>query len=285
MFRGVRQLIQGSDSKVWQTPCLVNDSSSHIRSQAMIIAGEIEAPTSTTTVMATTIGVKSFQVWALGITVVVGGQYTSWNVGLQAGFGSFLIATCLIGLAYICLVFCNAEISSALPFAGGAYGLARLSLGFYPGFLIGCCEAIEYILYVAEAAIVFSNMIVEATSSPTFMMPVYCFLFYLSALTMHIWGGKWFWRSTTALGILSLGILLIYCFGSLPWVDINLNAPSPSTTGAEIIDGSTNQSGRSWFIGGFNSFLFVLPLAAWFYVGVESLNFCNAVASEVSIRV
>eukprot|EP01035_Chromulina_nebulosa_P017292 gene17292-22828_t len=34
---------------------------------------------------------------------------------------------------------------SALPFSGGAYGLARLLIGFYPGFMVGIFEAIEYI--------------------------------------------------------------------------------------------------------------------------------------------
>jgi amino acid transporter len=62
--------------------------------------------------------IKSFDVWALGITIVIGGQFFSWNEGLTAGFGSFAVAMFLLGLAYICLVLCNAELSSALPFAG-----------------------------------------------------------------------------------------------------------------------------------------------------------------------
>ena len=102
-----------------------------------------------------------FDLWALGITVVIGGQYFSWNEGLTAGFGSYLIATLLVGSSYVCLCFCNAEITSALPFAGGAYGIARVSLGLYPGFIIGCLEAIEYILYVSSAVIVLATLMCE----------------------------------------------------------------------------------------------------------------------------
>ena len=61
----------------------------------------------------------AFDVWALGITVVIGGQYFSWNNGLVAGFGSCCIAFALIGSAYLCLVLCIAEITSGLPFEGG----------------------------------------------------------------------------------------------------------------------------------------------------------------------
>ena len=59
--------------------------------------------------------------WCLGITIVIGGQYFGWNESLQAGFGSTLIATFLMATAYICLVFCISELSSALPFAGDGY--------------------------------------------------------------------------------------------------------------------------------------------------------------------
>ena len=60
----------------------------------------------------------SVDMWALGITIVIGGQYFAWNAGLSVGFGSYLIATVLIGSAYVCLILCLAELSSALPFAG-----------------------------------------------------------------------------------------------------------------------------------------------------------------------
>ena len=103
----------------------------------------------------------AFEVWALGISIVIGGQYFSWNFGLVAGFGSYLIATLLISVAYICLCFCTSELTSALPFAGGAYGLARCTLGYYPGFVVGCCETIEYIAYVSVSVYALGGMIVS----------------------------------------------------------------------------------------------------------------------------
>jgi amino acid transporter len=56
------------------------------------------------------------------MALTIGGQFYAWNVGLKAGVGSFVIAMLLVGTAYLCLDLCIAEMSSAVPFAGGAYG-------------------------------------------------------------------------------------------------------------------------------------------------------------------
>lgn len=64
------------------------------------------------------LALTSFDMWALGISIVIGGQYFAWNAGLKAGFGSLFIATVLVATAYASLVLCIAELSSALPFAG-----------------------------------------------------------------------------------------------------------------------------------------------------------------------
>jgi amino acid permease len=56
--------------------------------------------------------------WALALTTALGGHYLPWSHALSAGFGSFMIVTALIATAYICLIVCSAELSSALPFAG-----------------------------------------------------------------------------------------------------------------------------------------------------------------------
>ena len=214
-----------------------------------------------------------FDIWVLGITVVIGGQYFSWNAGLAAGFGSYLISTVLMGMAYVCLCICNAEVASALPFAGGAYGMARVSLGLYAGFLIGCLEASEYIAYVASSCIVLSSLVCDTTGSSPSLIPLYSLIFFLVAVWIQVSGGRLFWRFNAVLGVISIGILLMYNFGSLYWANI-ANFSSPSTTGSYEY---------TYFVGGMRSFVTVTPLAAWWFVGVESLNFCNAFVSNVSI--
>jgi ethanolamine permease len=191
----------------------------------------------------------------LGITIVIGGQYFCWNAGIAAGLYSFFIAYLLVGTAYVALCCCTAEITGALPFAGGAYGLARCTLGFYPAFMIGCCEALEYIAYVSTSTIAFVDLVVDTMPDLKLYRPVLWGLFYLSALVFHIKGGRAVWVFNLALGVVSLLIVVLYCIGSLPFVDFEEYA----------VDADLE------FVDGFQGFMKALPLAAWFFVGVESL--------------
>ncbi|CAK4850950.1 unnamed protein product, partial [Aphanomyces euteiches] len=76
-----------------------------------------------------------FDMWASGIVVVIGGQYFSWNAGLEAGTLSYGIALALMALAYLCLVLSMAEMTSMMPFAGGTY--AVVSFGLVVVFCLG----------------------------------------------------------------------------------------------------------------------------------------------------
>ncbi|KAF0713791.1 Aste57867_4209 [Aphanomyces stellatus] len=73
---------------------------------------------------------------------------------------------------------------------------------------------------------------------------------------MLILGGNVYWRWNMALALISFVIILVYLVGSLPYVDIQAHS-----------GGSAN-----YFIGGFSDFMRTFPLAAWYFVGVESLN-------------
>lgn len=54
----------------------------------------------------------------VGITIVIGGQLFSWNVGLVAGFWEYFFSFALTAFAYLNLVLCLGEMTSALPFSG-----------------------------------------------------------------------------------------------------------------------------------------------------------------------
>ena len=142
------------------------------------------------------------------------------------------------------------------------------------GFMVGCCESIEYILYTSSSALSLAGMIQTAAGTDPSTIPVYAFVFYVISLVVSIVGGRVFWNTTLFLGVISLLLLLMYNFGSLPFINSAVNLPSPGTTGADP------DSAPAMFIGGFSAFLTQLPLAGWWYVGVESLNMASSVVSE-----
>lgn len=188
---------------------------------------------------------------------------------------------------------------------GGGYGLARVTLGFYFGFMVGCCEIIEYIIYTADTCLSISNLVVKSTGINGTLSPLIWLVFYVSAVIVYCIGGKLFWRVSNLLAFLSLAILLIYFAGSFQflnfeytkYVSYNSAWPDPressflislptarnnthfnhTSTPGDLGHGNWNP----WFLGGPNEFMRVLPLAGWLYVGIESLNFAANDVNEV----
>lgn len=222
-----------------------------------------------------TIWVSNTSLSFSGFTICIGNQFTVWNVGLTAGFASQLIALLLMGSAYICLRLCNTELESSFPFAGGAYGISRITLGLYPGFLIGCCEAAQFISYVADATFDLSRMLSDIFHKEDHLIPVFCLLFYMSVTCVLINGNRGFWKIGALLGMSSLLILLVFCFGSLPYINMARYTPYSGTTGSSSVEGRPQ-----WFVGGMVGFMRYLPLAAWFYRGSGSLNLPGYIVSD-----
>src|SRR6516225_6306127 len=82
---------------------------------------------------------RVLDIWALGVGAVVSGAYFGWNSGLKDnGPMAMLVASLIVCLLYLTWVLALAELSVAMPFAGGplAYGrrAADASLGFVMGW-------------------------------------------------------------------------------------------------------------------------------------------------------
>lgn len=228
-----------------------------------------------------------FDVWAIIITTVLVGVYYGWNVALVAGFGSYLIGQVLIGFAYISLAFSLGEIISSTSFSGGAYGMARVVMGFYMGFLVASFELMEYITYVSFSATYLASFVCMKYNLTNVYIPLICFLFHVM-LTMVLLEQKYFfWRFNALLAIGSLGILLIYCVGSLSYTDFSKNAPlayaptdddqygyqkalTTSNNNTTLFASFSTQNPKAWFQGGIIAFLQTLPYATWGFAGVES---------------
>jgi len=199
---------------------------------------------------------NAFNIWALGITTVFGGFVFSWNNGLSGGFGCFFIATLIIGTAYSALIFCSSEMTSALPFAGGTYGLARCTLGFFPGFLVGCFESFSSITYASLAALILGSMVCQFCSVDKTFQPLFWFIFYSTSLSLQIFGDKLFWKFTNIFGVFSLFSILVYVFGAVKFTDF----PTFALAGSPVFVGAK-----------FSEFMNILPFPALFFIGIEFL--------------
>ena len=122
----------------------------------------------------------------LGVSYVISGDFAGWNFGIaEAGWGGFAIAAVLMAVMYLALVLSLAEMSAAIPAAGGGYSFARQAMGPAGGYLTGLAVLIEYALAPA-AIVIFIGSAVEALTG--FNGPWVYALFYLLFVGIHLAG-------------------------------------------------------------------------------------------------
>lgn len=83
-------------------------------------------------------------VWALGVGIVVCGQYFGWNLGLKDnGPVAMLIASLAVCLLFLAWVLALSELAVAMPRAGGPLDYGRRAGGPWLGFLMGWSMFLE----------------------------------------------------------------------------------------------------------------------------------------------
>jgi ethanolamine permease len=83
-------------------------------------------------------------IWALGVGVVITGEYFGWNFGLASGGPiGVLLASLIVCVLYLAWVLGLSELSVAMPFAGGPLAYGRRAVGKWFGFLMGWSMFLE----------------------------------------------------------------------------------------------------------------------------------------------
>src|SRR5438309_2451560 len=93
-------------------------------------------------------------IWALGVGVVITGEYFGWNQGLNAGGPiGMLLATLFVCVLYMTWVLALSELSVAMPFAGGPLAYGRRAVGPAFGFFMGWSMFLEALFATIGTAI------------------------------------------------------------------------------------------------------------------------------------
>src|SRR5260370_30257264 len=93
-------------------------------------------------------------IWALGVGVVITGEYFGWNPGLKEGGPmGMLLASIFVCALYMAWVLCLSELSVAMPFAGGPLAYGRRAVGPGLGLCMGCVRFLEALFATIGTAI------------------------------------------------------------------------------------------------------------------------------------
>ncbi|HAV78785.1 MAG TPA: ethanolamine permease [Anaerolineae bacterium] len=199
--------------------------------------------------------------WGLGVGAVISGDFFGWNFGLAAGgFGGLLIATIVIAVMYVCMVLTIAELSTALPHAGGFYSFTRNAFGPGLAYLNGVTDIVEYV--VTPAVIVVGIGAYMDTLIPGIAPWIWWLIFYAVFVGINIYGTELTLKVALGITIAAMAVLVIFYIGAIfsgafSWDRVfNIAADA----------GQTPFLPKGWY-GVFAA----LPFAIWFYLAIEQL--------------
>lgn len=200
----------------------------------------------------------------LGVSYVISGDYAGWNGGLgQGGFGGLAIAFVIVAGMYLAMVLGMAELSSALPAAGGGYTFARRALGTWGGFATGTAILIEYT--IAPAAIAtFIGAYVESLGlfGITDGWPVYLAV-YAVFVAVHLSGAGEALKIMAAITVVALVGLVVFAVAAVGLFD-----PGNLT---DIPVDATAVGASPWLPHGLLGVWAALPFAIWFFLAIEGV--------------
>ena len=93
-------------------------------------------------------------VWALGVGIVLVGEYMGWNFAVgKGGAYAALIACWFAGILYTCVAMIDSEVTSTVAAAGGQYTQAKHIVGPLMAFNVGLYLVFAYTMLEAGNAI------------------------------------------------------------------------------------------------------------------------------------
>jgi len=202
--------------------------------------------------------------WGLGVGYVISGHYYGWNSGLSAsGYWGYLLAVAAAALLYGSLTLVMAELTAAVPNAGGPSAFARVALGNYGGYFCAMGVLIEYILAaaaIATAVGAYLNFLVVEIPPVAAGIGV-----YILFTGVHLYGVSLSLK--LELGLTGLAILMLVVFYFVAGPHLSLLRLNQVGHGAFLPHGLT---------GLWDAF----PAAAWLFLGIEGLPMATEEARD-----
>ncbi len=199
--------------------------------------------------------------WGLGVGAVISGDFFGWNFGLAAGgFWGLAVATVLMAIMYLCMVYSIAELSTALPHAGGFYSFTRNAFGPWGGFIVGITDTIEYVITPAVIVVGIGGYL--NTLVPSVPLWVWWLAAYAIFIAINIRGVEITLKVGLVITVLAIAVLLIFYVAAIvsgafrPELLFNVPPAEGQTSALPF--------------GIFGIFA-ALPFAIWFYLAIEEL--------------
>lgn len=193
-------------------------------------------------------------IWALGVGIVLVGEFMGWNFTIARG-GSIgaIIAIWTMAVMYIGIVMMTTEMASIMPEAGGQYTMAKYILGPLAAFNVGLMTVLEYAMLEAADAVVVGQILHSIRPE---LAPLPFIMLSLLFLTFMNYRGAY---ATLTLNFIITSI----AFASVIVLLIATNFYDPATT---LVNLKKMTNGLPY---GFLGIFAAMQFAVWFFLGIE----------------
>lgn len=196
-------------------------------------------------------------VWALGVGIVLVGEYMGWNFAVgKGGALAALIACWAAGMLYTCVAMIDSEVTSTVAAAGGQYAQAKHIVGPLMAFNVGLFLVFAYTMLEAANAITLGYLVQTVgsmagfadTHDKPFIVLTIVFLAFLNY--RGVYATLTFNLVLTAIAFVAILIL----FASVrPWTD-------------EVLKPHELLNGLPY---GWLGVLAAMHFGMWYYLGIE----------------
>ncbi|MCS6959886.1 MAG: amino acid permease [Pseudanabaenaceae cyanobacterium SKYGB_i_bin29] len=218
-------------------------------------------------------GIGFWLLWGCGIGIVIDGIFAGWNEGLAyAGFWGMAIATALVAGMYMAITFSMAELSAALPHAGGFYAFTRTAFGAVGGFLCGIAELFEYVVINGWGLFYVGKFVHDVTGLPSLLVGsvdltdmflwIACTTFFTSLL---IYSTELSLQVNLWIALLGIAMILLLVGGVL------LTGKFDPQMLFTVPPNSARADASNFLPGGALGLLQAIPFAIWFYLAIEAM--------------
>jgi ethanolamine permease len=206
------------------------------------------------TVPAKKLGV--LQIAALGVSLVIAGQFTGWNFGLPVGgLGGMVTAVFLVLAMYFGLTQCVLELSTGMPGAAGAHAYGGRAFGPLVGFLAGA--TVLFALTVGCGVV--ANFIAAYAVAVFGIDPWVCKVgLFAGVIAVHLRGGGEASGFTTLTSLIAALALLV--FGALM---------VPHVRADNLYEGGA-AGPHSLFPAGLAGVFACIPYSVWMFLAIEN---------------
>jgi ethanolamine permease len=202
---------------------------------------------------------RILDIWALGVGVVVAGAYFGWNLGLKDnGPVAVLLASLIVCLLYLAWVLSLAELSVAMPFAGGPLAYGRRAVSPLLGFVMGWSMFLECLFAAIGVALATGGYIaflMNADHPSPYVKVVAGGMTAVAFFALHAWGVKEQSRA-----------MIVMTYGALAGLVLFWVVAATNFSWERVWTSGNPLHGKGW-----KAVFDAVPYALWWLVTIETV--------------